>query len=90
MSDANKDQCLYAVNWINLALSLVVLAAFYCLGKAFGYCWKHRSLCRITFWGLMFYAFFLIVRVPKDEVLPLTYMYVLIVIIFTLLYREIK
>ena len=89
-SPVEKDAWLYAVNWINWVLSLIVLGAFYCLGKCFGYCWKHQSLCRLTMWGYLYYAFFLVVQVPKSETLPLAYMYVAAVMIYTILYKELK
>ena len=90
MSQAEKDVCLYAVNYINLALNIAILLAVFILGRCFGYCWKHRSLCRVTFWGYLYYGYFLVARVPKEDVFGITIFYVVAVVIFTLLYREAK
>ena len=89
-SDIYKDTYMYVVHWINWFFSLTVLAGIYCLGRALGYCWKHQSLCRLTLWGFIYYAYFLVMQVPKSETRPLTYIYVAAVLIYTMLYKELK
>lgn len=87
-SEATKDNFLYAVNWINCVLSAITLYVVYCLGVTFGYCWKHRSLCRIAWWGYAWYAWFLIIKVSKEDVLNTATLYVTVVLIITVFYRE--
>lgn len=90
LSSAEKDAYLLAINWVNSILSLFILGAVYVLGKCYGYCWKHRSLCKMALWGYVYYIFFLTFQIPRDEVLYISILYVAFVIASTLLYTEIK
>lgn len=87
-SEVVKDTWCYTVNWINCILNLIALLIVYSLGRSFGYCWKHRSLCRIALWGYLWYAWFLLIRVDRAEVLGTAILYVLIVLVVTAFYAK--
>ena len=90
MHDGDKDAWLYGVNWINWVLQVVTVGVFYCMGRYFGFCWKHRSLCRLALWGCIYYATFLISGVAKTDIRPLTMAYVILVLGVALMYKEVK
>lgn len=90
LSKSGGDYFSYSLNWINWGLNILCLLAFYSLGKAFGYCWKHRSLCRVAMWGYIYYGVFLLSNAPKSEVVNITIFYVCVVAFCTILYREIR
>lgn len=77
-----------SVNWINLLLNVAILSVFYAMGRYFGYCWKHRSLCRTCMFGYAFYAMCMITRPPKTEALPLAVIYVIVVLTMACLYKK--
>lgn len=89
MCDHDKCQWLYLVNWINVVFNLIILGVVYVMGRFYGFCWKHRSLCRFALWGYIYYIFFLIDRTPKSFTMPLALMYVAIVLVFSALYKRI-
>ena len=81
---------LYGVNWINWCLNVMALVVFYCMGEYFGFCWKHRSLCRIAGWGYAYYGSFLMFGVPPTTFRPVAVMYAVLVMVLTLIYKEIR
>ena len=78
------------VHWLNLLLSAIGIGTTYCAGRCLGFCWKHRSLCRIAIYGMIFYIGVLIFAVPASAVSYVCYAYMIITIITVLLYGECK
>lgn len=90
MNDTARSIWELGVNWVNWILNFAMLFAFYCMGKYFGFCWKHASLCRVAFWGYVYYAVFLLFGIPIETLKPLSILYVVMVITLTLIYKEVK
>ena len=84
----NRSKEEIIVNWINWGIGLLLTLFFYAIGKYFGYCWKHRSLCRTALWGLAYYFVFMVCDPPREAIMPIVWMYVTTVLVFTYLYRE--
>lgn len=78
------------VHWLNLLLSAIGIGTTYCAGRCSGFCWKHRSLCRMAIYGMIFYIIVLIFAVPASAVSYICYAYMIITIITVLLYGECK
>lgn len=78
------------VHWLNLLLSAIGIGTTYCAGRCLGFCWKHRSLCRMAIYGMIFYIIVLIFAVPASAVSYVCYAYMIITIITVLLYGECK
>lgn len=77
------------VHYINVFLNIFIVGGIYTLGRTFGYCWKHRSLCRTAFWGYVVYAVALAAGVSDKDLLIPAALYIILVLIMALLYRSI-
>ncbi len=88
MSDVQKDGWLYAVNYINVFYDMIGLGGIYCAGRFFGFCWKHRSLCRMALFGYLYYIAFLVFGVDRAEIRLISLVYMIGVIITTLMYAR--
>lgn len=74
---------------VNVLLNLYLIFMFFIAGKYFRYCWKHRSLCRITLGGILYCAAFMIFDTPNKEITPLVIFYIIFVLLITISYRSI-
>lgn len=76
------------VNIINVILNILLTIMFYIMGKYFGYCWKHRSLCRTALYGYIGYILLIILNINNILVTQICLVYVMIVIIMTIIYSK--
>lgn len=77
-----------AVSYINLITSLLILMLFYAAGEVFNFCWKHKSLCRLTFIGYVYFFLALTFNFSSCyEIKVLSIWYVAIVLIISLIYK---
>lgn len=74
---------------VNVILNLYLIFMFFIAGKYFRYCWKHRSLCRITLGGILYCTAFMIFDTPNKEITPLVIFYIIFVLLTTISYRSI-
>lgn len=88
MSEAQKDAWLYAVNYINVFYDLIGLGGIFCCGRFLGFCWKHRSLCRMALFGYLYYIAFLVFGINRSEIRLIALVYMIMVIITTILYAR--
>lgn len=82
------DTGIIIMNIINLILNILIVFMLYCSGVYFGYCWKHKSLCRLAMWGYIYYPLFIIFEVPNNELYALTAFYVIYVVIIQMIYNK--
>lgn len=78
------------INIINLILNFILLGLVYVQGITLRFCYIHRSLCRLTFWGYLYYSAFLINTPLKIEALPIIYFYLILSIIIPIAYEVIR
>ena len=78
------------VHWLNLVLSTIGIGTTYCAGRCLGFCWKHRSLCRLAIYGIIFYIGVLIFAVPASAVTYICYAYMIFTTIIIVVYNELK
>lgn len=74
---------------VNIVLNVYLIFMFYIAGKYLKYCWRHRSLCRISLWGIVYCTAFIIFDTPNEAATPLIIYYIIFVLIILIGYRSI-
>lgn len=88
MSCTSGDEALFAVNWVNLILNLLMLAAVYILGRCFNFCWRHKASCLLALVGYVGYGISLATQSPKQDTLDFAVKYLAAVFVLTLIFHS--
>lgn len=84
LSNHSHTWQLLVVNLINLLLNVAITYWVFSLGRAFGFCWKHRVLCKAAYIGYFMFLMFVVLKVDKGVAFPIVLSYASVISTMTI------